>query len=67
MHLLELGASAGLNQNWDRFTYDGGTWQRPGASDVTIDLTTAAGAAAAGGSMPGKMQALSPENPPAPG
>ena len=36
MHLLELGASAGLNQNWDRFTYDGGTWQRPGASDVTI-------------------------------
>ncbi|HCX11072.1 MAG TPA: DUF2332 domain-containing protein, partial [Hyphomonas sp.] len=22
--------------NWDRFTYDGGTWQRPGASDVTI-------------------------------
>ena len=36
MHLLELGASAGLNQNWDRFTYDGGTWQRPGASNVTI-------------------------------
>jgi hypothetical protein len=36
MHLLELGASAGLNQNWDRFTYDGGTWQRPGPSDVTI-------------------------------
>lgn len=36
IHLLELGASAGLNQNWDRFTYDGGTWQRPGASDVTI-------------------------------
>ena len=36
MHLLELGASAGLNQNWDRFTYDGGTWQKPGPSDVTI-------------------------------
>ena len=36
MHLLELGASAGLNQNWDRFTYDGGTWQRPGPSEVTI-------------------------------
>lgn len=36
MHQLELGASAGLNQYWDRFTYDGGSWQRPGTSDVTI-------------------------------
>ena len=36
MHLLELGASAGLNQNWDRFAYDGGNWQRPGRSAVTI-------------------------------
>lgn len=36
MHLLELGASAGLNQRWDRFTYDGGSWQRAGASPVTV-------------------------------
>ena len=36
MNLLELGASAGLNQNWDRFAYDGGSWQRVGTADVTI-------------------------------
>ncbi|MGB3624934.1 MAG: DUF2332 domain-containing protein [Henriciella sp.] len=27
MHLLELGASAGLNQNWDRFSYATDKWQ----------------------------------------
>lgn len=37
MHLLELGASAGLNQNWDRFEYRAAGWQRTGASDVVID------------------------------
>ncbi|MAN46744.1 MAG: hypothetical protein CMF04_11185 [Hyphomonas sp.] len=36
MNLLELGASAGLNQSWDRYAYDGGTWQRVGTSDVSI-------------------------------
>lgn len=36
LHLLELGASAGLNQNWDKFNYQTETWQRDGASDVTI-------------------------------
>lgn len=36
LHLLELGASAGLNQNWDRFNYQTDTWQRAGDSDVTI-------------------------------
>lgn len=36
MHLLELGASAGLNQNWDKFNYQTDTWQRRGASNVTI-------------------------------
>lgn len=36
LHLLELGASAGLNQNWDKFNYQTETWQRRGASDVTI-------------------------------
>ncbi|MEO1554137.1 MAG: DUF2332 domain-containing protein [Pseudomonadota bacterium] len=36
MHLLELGASAGLNQNWDRFSYQTSTWQRAGESDVVI-------------------------------
>ena len=35
-HLLELGASAGLNQNWDKFNYQTETWQRSGASDVSI-------------------------------
>ncbi len=36
LHLLELGASAGLNQNWDRFNYRTDGWQRRGDSDVTI-------------------------------
>ncbi|MEL6862676.1 MAG: DUF2332 domain-containing protein [Pseudomonadota bacterium] len=36
LHLLELGASAGLNQNWDHFNYETATWSRAGTSDVTI-------------------------------
>ena len=36
MHLLELGASAGLNQNWDRFNYQTDSWSRAGDSDVLI-------------------------------
>lgn len=36
IHLLELGASAGLNQNWDRFNYETETWRREGSSDVTV-------------------------------
>ena len=38
MHLLELGASAGLNQNWDRYSYSTESWQRPARlqSDVLI-------------------------------
>lgn len=37
MHLLELGASAGLNQNWDRFGYRTDRWARTGASPVLIE------------------------------
>ena len=37
LHLLELGASAGLNQNWDKFNYQTSTWRRDGASNVTIE------------------------------
>ncbi len=37
LHLLELGASAGLNQNWDRFEYRSQGWARPGSSDVLIE------------------------------
>lgn len=36
IHLLELGASAGLNQNWDKFNYETASWSRKGDSDVTI-------------------------------
>lgn len=36
MHLLELGASAGLNQFWDRFNYSTDQWSRSGESAVTI-------------------------------
>lgn len=37
MHLLELGASAGLNLNWDKFGYAAPGWSRAGASSVQID------------------------------
>lgn len=37
MDLLELGASAGLNQNWDRYNYRTASWQFPGRSDVLIE------------------------------
>jgi hypothetical protein len=36
LHLLELGASAGLNQNWDQFNYVTDRWHRDGSSQVTI-------------------------------
>jgi hypothetical protein len=36
MSLLELGASAGLNQNWDQFGYTTDHWSRAGPSDVLI-------------------------------
>ena len=36
MDLLEIGASAGLNQNWDHYAYRTANWQRPGPSDVVI-------------------------------
>ena len=36
MNLLELGASAGLNQNWDKFGYKTESWSRDGTSQVCI-------------------------------
>jgi hypothetical protein len=36
LHLLELGASAGLNQNLAAFNYSAGDWVREGQSDVHI-------------------------------
>ena len=36
LHLLEMGASAGLNQNWDSFNYETESWTRVGNSDVTV-------------------------------
>lgn len=36
LNLLEIGASAGLNQNWDKFNYRTQAWSRLGASGVTI-------------------------------
>lgn len=36
LHMVELGASAGLNTNWDKFAYQVDSWQRDGASDVLI-------------------------------
>lgn len=35
--MLELGASAGLNLNWDRFAYRTQTWSWGGDSNVRID------------------------------
>lgn len=39
LHLMELGASAGLNQHWDAFGYDGGSWTRTGASGAPVMQT----------------------------
>ena len=36
LHLLELGASAGLNQNLDQFSYVTTNWQRAGSSEVHL-------------------------------
>jgi len=36
LHLLELGASAGLNQNWSQFSYKTDQWQRLASSKVLI-------------------------------
>ncbi|MEM8636878.1 MAG: DUF2332 domain-containing protein [Pseudomonadota bacterium] len=37
LNLLELGASAGLNQNWDQFNYQTASWSRSGNSSVMVD------------------------------
>jgi len=37
LDLLEIGASAGLNQCWDRFAYRTDTWSWGGPSSVQID------------------------------
>lgn len=39
LHLMEIGASAGLNQHWDAFSYDGGSWSRPGADGAPLIST----------------------------
>ncbi|MEM6946734.1 MAG: DUF2332 domain-containing protein [Pseudomonadota bacterium] len=36
LHLLELGASAGLNQHWDAFGYRAGQWARQGAPGAPV-------------------------------
>ncbi len=36
LHMVELGASAGLNMNWDKFAYQASGWHRAGQSDVNI-------------------------------
>lgn len=40
MHLLELGASAGLNQNWDRYSYSTASWQRLQRPESGVTITT---------------------------
>lgn len=39
LHLLELGASAGLNLNWDRFAYAYPAWGRAGVAGPAIPTT----------------------------
>ncbi len=36
LHLLEIGASAGLNQHWEAFGYDGGHWSREGSDGAPL-------------------------------
>ena len=40
MHILELGASAGLNQNWDSYSYSTSSWKRPHRPDRGVTITT---------------------------
>lgn len=40
LRLLELGASAGLNQAWDAFSYSTQDWQRPAQRDQGVHVTT---------------------------
>ncbi|MEO1101562.1 MAG: DUF2332 domain-containing protein [Pseudomonadota bacterium] len=40
LRLLELGASAGLNQAWDQFNYSTQDWQRPAERDRGVHVTT---------------------------
>ncbi len=40
LHLLELGASAGLNQNWDKFSYSGGDWDVLASPDRGVSIKT---------------------------
>ena len=42
LHMRELGASAGLNQMWDSFAYDGGSWRWPAARANEAGVTAAA-------------------------
>lgn len=44
LHLLEIGASAGLNQHWEAFGYDGGHWKRAGAPGAPVMHTEWTGA-----------------------
>jgi hypothetical protein len=39
LRCLELGASAGLNMNWDRYAYDFGEGRRWGESDAALTLS----------------------------
>ena len=47
LHLLEIGASAGLNQHWDAFGYHGGHWTRDGAPGAPVISSAWEGAAPA--------------------
>lgn len=40
MHLLEPGASAGLNQNWDRYSYGTESWQLLARPDRGVLIST---------------------------
>ena len=39
LRCLELGASAGLNMNWDRYAYEFGAGRRWGAADAALTLS----------------------------
>lgn len=39
LHLLEIGASAGLNQHWDAFGYEAANWSRAGAAGAPVMTT----------------------------
>lgn len=63
MDMLELGASAGLNMNWDRFRYETASWAWGAPSPVTINTDWQAPAPAIEAPLQVRRRAACDQNP----